>query len=91
MDKQWVDTRRQQLMLETQSMRDKIAKAINASELFTAQDKQDLISLLDNHDGNLYRYFDTEAILKLYENHEGDKNFALDYFDIVGFIKKHRC
>ncbi len=87
MDKQWVDTRRQQLMLETQSMRDKIAKAINASELFTAQDKQDLISLLDNHDGNLYRYFDTEAILKLYENHEGDKNFALDYFDIVGFIK----
>lgn len=31
MDKQWVDTRKQQLMLEAQSMRDKIAETINAS------------------------------------------------------------
>lgn len=87
MDRQWVDTRKQQLVSEAQSMRDKIAEAINASELFTVQDKQDLIALLDNHDGNPYSCFDTAARLKLYENHKGDKDFPFNYFDIMDFVK----
>lgn len=87
MDKQWVAAQKERLTSEAKALRDKIADAINASELFTVQDKQDLITLLDSHDGDSYRCFDTAATLKLYENHEGDKGFALDYFDIVGFIK----
>lgn len=87
MDKQWVDAKKKQLTVEAQSKRDEIVKTINDSELLTAQDKQDLIVLLDNCRNNSYSYFESSATLKLYENHENSNKLMLDYIDIMVFVK----
>lgn len=88
MNKEWITAKEAECAAKAQAERAEIVAKINGSELLTDEDKKTLVTILDEECGDVYRMFETSAILGIFKNHDkADDKFIMDFMDIEDFVR----
>lgn len=87
MDKQWIESKKAELVHEAEKKRTELIDIINSSVLLSEKDKQDVISIMDCECGKSYSLFEPAAILKIFENHDKNEAFSGWFLSMEAFIR----
>jgi len=88
MNKQWIESKKEELLNEAEKKRTEIVETINSSSLLSEKDKQDVIAIMDCECGKeSYNLFEPAAILKIFNNHDDDEAFSGWFMEMEDFIR----